>query len=53
MRVTLLWAEKSLHFIKINTPDISTNVQDKKKNQWILHLGNLAQTTKKLIHHSY
>ena len=52
MRVTLLWAEKSLHFIKINTPDISTNVKD-KKNQWLLHLGNLAQTTKKLIHHSY
>ena len=33
MRVTLLWAQKSLHFIKINTPDISTNVQDKKKKK--------------------
>ena len=50
MRVTLLLAEKSLPFIKINIPDISTNVKDKKK--WLLHLGNLAQTTKKLIRYS-
>ena len=46
MRATLLQAEKSLPFIKINTPDVSTNVKDKKK--WLLHLGNLAQTTKKI-----
>ena len=33
MRVTLLWAEKSLHFIKINTPDISTNVQKSRRGK--------------------
>ena len=26
--------EKSLPFIKINTPDVSTNVRDKKSDSW-------------------
>ena len=39
MRATFLQAEKSLPFIKINTPEVSTNVKDTKK--WLLHLGTI------------